>query len=206
MMERINTLIILEITWGVISSVKCHLLMWEGKTDLCCSLGVVWDLLRARATWVWLLMDSSLPLVEAEAVSTALLWSSQLLTCYYLITMQVLCKNKLWHSWCAGVSRLWDVSHQRWFDYLEKLLFYLSWLCLAYFMELTAGFLPTLTFCFSTDLSSVPWSVLFTGQELITAFNLINLCTVCGTWNTNSLVSSCCCFLLLKLFLCSVVQ
>lgn len=126
--------------------------------------------------------------------------------CYYLITMQVLCKNKLWHSWCAGVSRLWDVSHQRWFDYLEKLLFYLSWLCLAYFMELTAGFLPTLTFCFSTDLSSVPWSVLFTGQEVITAFKLINLCTVCGTWNTNSLVSSCCCFLLLKLFLCSVVQ
>lgn len=66
-------------------------------------------------------------------------------------------------------------------------------------MELTTGFLPTFTLYFSNDFLSVPWSVLLTCQELITAFNLINLCIECSTCNTSSLVSSCCCFLLLKL-------
>lgn len=41
-------------------------------------------------------------------------------------------------------------------------------------MELAAWFLPTLAFCFSTDFLSIPWSVLSTFQELVTAFNLIH--------------------------------
>lgn len=43
MMERINTLIILVITWGVISSVKCHLLKWEGSVArLTCAALLEW--------------------------------------------------------------------------------------------------------------------------------------------------------------------
>lgn len=168
MMEGINTLIILEIAWDVISSVKCHLIKWGRSVErLTCAALLEWcgTSQSQDNLSVWLLMDSSLPLVVKS-------------TCYflyYLVRMQVLYFSKLWHSWCDGVSRLWHVSHQRWFDYLKKLLFYLSWLYLAYFMELTAGFLPPLTFCFSTDFLSVPWSVLFPCQELITAFNLISL-------------------------------
>lgn len=86
-------------------------------------------------------------LLLKQRLSVVLCCGQLFIFLYYLVTMQGLYLNKLWHSWCEGVSGLWDVSHQRWFNYLKKLLFYWSWLCLAYFMELTAEFLPTLTFC-----------------------------------------------------------
>lgn len=116
-----------------VSSVKVSRIC--GKTSLCCSAGVLGDLLRARTTGDWLSIDSSLPPVEAGTVCRALfVVKSAFCFLYYLVTVQVPYLNKLWltgdglwHSWCNGVSWLWDVSHQRWFGYLKKLLFYLSW-------------------------------------------------------------------------------
>lgn len=115
---------------GEVSSVKVSRIC--GKTSLCCSAGVLGDLLRARTTGDWLSIDSSLPPVEAGTVCRALfVVKSAFCFLYDLVTVQVPYLNKLWlagdglwRSWCNGVSWLWDVSHQRWFGYLKKLLFY----------------------------------------------------------------------------------
>lgn len=116
---------------------KCHLLKWAGsvvKLAQAALLGCWGNLLRARTTGNWLLIDSSLAPVEAGTICSALfVVRSAFYFLYYLVTVQVpylnrpwLTSDRLWRSWCDNISRLWDVNHQRCFGYLKNLVFYLS--------------------------------------------------------------------------------